>query len=240
VSYQFNYAWSKLMDTGTGSGHSGGVDIWQIADDPRANYGLSSYDATHNFNGSVSYDLPIGEGRVYPVHGVLNQIVGGWRITGIVQARSGIPFTPIVSENVNGGDPALSGSPNCFCGYSLFPNRVGIGALSNPTINQWFNVSAFADPTNGGMNPAFGDSGRDILRGPRFVNFDLSLGKSFRIREGMNLEFRADSYNAFNHPQFNNPDNNILSPTAGQITSAQGANNFGPGRIIQLGGRFTF
>ena len=240
LNYQFNYAWSKLMDTGTGSGHSGGVDIWQIANDPRANYGLSSYDATHNFNGSASYDLPFGQGRVYPVHGVLNQIVGGWRITGIVQARSGIPFTPVVSENANGGDPALSGSPNCFCGYALFPNRAGSGKISNPTINQWFDVSAFADPTNGGKNPAFGDSGRDILRGPRFVNFDLSLGKSFRIREGMNLEFRADSYNAFNHPQFNNPDNNILSPTAGKITSGQGANNFGPGRIIQLGGRFTF
>jgi hypothetical protein len=56
----------------------------------------------------------------------------------------------------------------------------------------------------------------------------------------MSLEIRADSYNFFNHPQFNNPDSNILSPTAGQITSAQGANGFGPGRIIQMGGRFTF
>jgi hypothetical protein len=72
------------------------------------------------------------------------------------------------------------------------------------------------------------------------VNVDLSIGKDFRIREGMNFELRADSYNAFNHPQFNNPDNNILSSTAGMITSSQGANNFGPGRGFQMGGRFTF
>ena len=237
VSYQFNYSWSKFMDTGSGSGHSGGVDLWQRANDPRANYGLSTYDATHNFNGSITYEVPFGSGRRYELHGVANQILGGWRITSIMQARSGIPFTPVVSSNANGGDPALSGSPNCFCGYTLLPNRVGSGVLSNPTVNQWFDASAFTDPTNGGTTPAFGDSGRNILRGPRFVNFDFSLGKKFRIRENMNLEIRADSYNAFNHPQFGQPDNNILSSTAGRIFSA---NNGGPGRIIQLGGRFTF
>jgi hypothetical protein len=248
VSYQFNYAWSKFMDTGSGSGHSGGVDLWQRANNPRANYGISNYDATHNFNGSLSYDIPFGKGRIYPLRGVLNQIVGGWRITGVVQARSGIPFTPIVSNgSVNGGDLALSGSISCFCGYSVFPDRIRSGRVSNPTVNRWFDPTAFVDQTVDGSVHAFGNSGRNILRGPRFVNFDLSLGKSFRIREGMNLEVRADSYNAFNHPQFvgsgTNPvpvDNNILSSTAGQITSAQGANNFLAGRVIQLGGRFTF
>jgi hypothetical protein len=252
VYYQFNYSWSKLLDTGTGSGHSGGVDLWQRAQDPRANYGISNYDATHNLNGALGYDLPFGAGRMYPLHGVLNEIVGGWRIFGILQAHSGIPFTPLVGDgSINNGDLALSGSPNCFCGYALFADRLGSGKLSNPTPSQWFDTSAFAAPpltVVGGVDHySFGDSGRNILRGPRLVDVDLSLGKSFRIREGMNLEIRADSYNAFNHPQFvgsgTNPvpvDNNILSPTAGQITSAQGANNFGPGRIIQLGGRFSF
>jgi len=240
VYYQFNYSWSKMLDTGTSSGHDQSLDYWQIARDPRANYGLSQLDATHNFNGSISYELPFGAGRMYPFHGVLNEIVGGWRITGVVQAHSGAPLTPIVSENVNGGDPAKSGSVNCFCGYSLYPNRIGSGKVSNPTLARWFDPTAFTDPTNGGTTPAFGDSGRNILRGPKQVNVDLSMGKSFRIREGMNLEVRADSYNAFNHPQFNNPDNNILSGTAGQITSSQGANGFGPGRIFQMGARFSF
>jgi Carboxypeptidase regulatory-like domain len=240
VYYQFNYAWSKMLDTGTGDGHDQNIDIWQIAGNHQANYGLSAIDATHNFSGSIGYDLPFGEARQFPVHGVLNQIVGGWRISSVIQARSGIPFTPTVSGNANGGDLAKSGSPNCFCGYSLLPNRIGSGKLSNPTLSEWFDVSAFTDPTNNGTTPAFGDSGRDILRGPRFVEVDMSLGKAFRIREGMGLEIRADATNAFNHPLFSLPDANILSSTAGQITSAQGANNFGPGRIIQMGGRFTF
>lgn len=245
VSYQFNYAWSKMMDTGTSSGHDLSLSDqnqsgWQRARDPIANYGISGLNATHNFNGSVTYELPFGSGRTYPLHGVLDQIIGGWRISTIVQAHSGAPFTPIVNSNANGGDPALSGSPNCFCGYVLRPNRIGSGKVDNPTVNRWFDPTAFTDPTNDGTTPAFGDSGRDFLTGPKFVNFDISLGKTFRIREGMHLEVRADSYNAFNHPQFTIPDTNILSSTAGQITSSQGANNFGPGRVIQMGGRFTF
>jgi len=246
VSYQFNYAWSKLLDTGTGNGHSHTIDLWQRADNTRANYGVSGTDATHNLTGSVNYELPFGEGRMYPVHGILNQIVGGWRITSIVQARSGIPFTPIVSDGSanantffgNAGDLALSGSTGCFCGYTQFPDRTGSGKLSNPTITKWFDPSAFTDPTNDGAIHVFGNSGRNILRGPRFVNLDIGLGKTFRIRESMRFELRADSYNAFNHPQFGQPNTNILSPDAGKITNT--TNFGGPGRIIQLGGRFTF
>jgi len=116
----------------------------------------------------------------------------------------------------------------------LRPDQIGSGKLSNPSPSQWFDPSAFTVPTG------FGNSGRNFLRGPRFFDLDLSLGKSFRIRESMSFEVRADAYNAFNHPQFNNPDTSIVSATAGQITSSQGANNFGPGRIFQMGGRFSF
>jgi hypothetical protein len=250
LSYQFNYAWSKLLDTGTGSGHGHFIDVWQNAYDLRANYGPSGNDATHNFNGALTYELPFGSGRMHPMHGALDRVLGGWRLTSIIQAHSGIPFTPVVSDgtannfNGNAGDLALSGSKDCFCGYTEFANRTGDPKVAHPSPNEWFNAAAFSDPTNQGLGPGtvhvYGDAGRNSLRGPRFVNVDLSIGKDFRIREGMNFELRADSYNAFNHPQFNNPDNNILSSTAGMITSSQGANNFGPGRGFQMGGRFTF
>lgn len=250
VSYQFNYAWSKLLDTGTSSGHDQSLDFWQNANNPSANYGLSQLDAPHNFTGSISYDLPFGEGRMYPAHGVLNQVVGGWRISGVIQARSGSPFTPVVGAGTDG-----SGSASCFCGFALFPDRIGNGTSFHPTLDHWFDQSAFAVPAfhSIGSNDyfTFGDSGRNILRGPRQVNFDLSFGKAFHIRESMSLEIRADAYNAFNHPQFSKPNNTIsfskdpttgvynVSPTSagGQITSA---NNFGPGRIIQMGARFSF
>jgi hypothetical protein len=187
-------------------------------------------DATHNFNGSVSYDLPFGQGRMFPVRGVLNQIVGGWRLTSVVQARSGVPYTP----TVGGTDPAKSRSADCFCGYALFANRTGSGT----------NLAAFSDPSNGGATPAYGNAGRNILLGPGFVNMDLSLGKSFRVREGMNVEFRADSYNVLNHPDFGIPDGNILSTF---VQNGQTLPHFGisssvvsGNRIFQLGGRFTF
>jgi hypothetical protein len=250
LSYQFNYAWSKLLDTGTSSGHDQGLDFWQNARIPGANYGLSQLDAPHNFTGSIEYDLPFGEGRMYPFHGVLNQIVGGWRIGTVIQARSGSPFTPVVGAGADG-----SGSASCFCGYALYPDRIGNGQSSHPTIDHWFDQSAFAVPAFHSIGNTdyftFGNSGRNILRGPRQVDFDMSLGKAFRIREGISLEIRADAYNAFNHPQFSKPNNQIsfskdpvtgvyaVSPssTGGQITSA---NNFGPGRIIQMGGRISF
>jgi outer membrane receptor protein involved in Fe transport len=243
VSYQFNYAWSKLMDTGTSGGHDQNTDTWQNAHDPRANYALATTDATHNFTGAISYELPFGAGRMYSTHGV-DRIVGGWRVNAVIQARSGVPFTPIVADgNANnddgvGGDLARSGSVDCFCSYNVRPNRSGSGRLSNPTIAKWFDTSAFTDPTNDGAVHAFGNSGRNILRGPRFVNVDVGIGKNFRITESTGLEVRADSYNFFNHPQFNTPDTNILSSTVGQITST--TNFGGPGRTFQMGARFSF
>jgi hypothetical protein len=253
VSYQFNYSWSKLMDTGTSSGHDQSLDVWQSAYIPRANYGLSQLDATHNFNGSVSYELPFGPGRMFPVHGVLNEVVGGWRLSSVIQARSGAPFTP----TVGGVGTDASGSASCFCGYALLPNRTGSGKLAHPTLAHWFDASAFSLPNDvesGSGNDyfTFGNSGRNILRGPRQVDFDVSLGKAFRIREGMSLEVRADAYNFFNHPQFANPNSTVqfvkTGPNTFQLadpaTSTTGlinsANNGGPGRIFQMGARFSF
>jgi hypothetical protein len=246
VSYQFNYAWSKLLDTGSGGGHASEISTWQIAGNPRANYGLSDIDAAHVLTGTITYELPFGPGRMFPVHGVMNQIVGGWRLSSVITARSGSPFTVFMNQPFD-----TEGSGQCFCGFGLRPDRTGSGKLSNPTINQWFDLSAFTVPAfvtvNGTNHFTFGDSGRNILRGPRQVDTDLSLGKNFKVTERVGLEFRADSYNVFNHPQFNNPSSGIsfaqngsgqwVGSGAGQITSANG---FGPGRIIQLGGRVSF
>ncbi len=237
-SYQFNYAWSKSLDTGSGGGHASTISTWQVPRDPQANYGPSDFDATHNFNGSITYDLPFGEGKMVPMHGVLNEVVGGWRLSTIFTAYSGLPFT--VFENLPFD---YAGSFNCSCGFGPRPNRVGSGKLSHPTVGtqgEWFDISAFTASPSG-----FGDSGRDILRGPRQVDTDLSLSKTFRISERVHFEARADSFNAFNHPQFNNPSSTISftgsSPvpgSAGQINSMRTGS--GANRIIQLGGRVTF
>jgi hypothetical protein len=138
----------------------------------------------------------------------------------------------MVSDQNASLDQARSGSPSCFCGYVLRPDRTGSGTVSNPTISEWFDPSAFTVPT-----AAFGNSGRNFLNGPKYVNFDVGIGKTFAIWESVSFELRADSYNFFNHPQFANPNADITSSSAGQITSA---NNGGAGRVFQMGGRVTF
>lgn len=103
--------------------------------------------------------------------------------------------------------------------------------LDDPTINRWFNTAAFSVP------PAFtwGTLGRNTLRGPGIVNFDLSAAKKFIFTESKRLEFRAEFFNAFNHPQFGLPGATVGVAGAGTITSTQRAN-----RQIQLALRFAF
>ena len=100
----------------------------------------------------------------------------------------------------------------------------------NPDINKWFNTAAFSQPALG----QFGTVGRNTLRGPRTNNWDLALFKNFELPKSMRLQFRLESFNALNHPQFNAPDTGVSSPRFGIIGSAK------PGRINQLGIKFLF
>ena len=228
LSFIANYAWSKTMDAGTSSGHAAGVDLWQNANSVAANYGLSQLDTRNTLNGSVTYDFPFGSGRSHPMHGLVDAVAGGWRVTGFFQVHSGIPFTPTVGS----ADMSGSGSNRCSCGFAWFPNQIGSASVANPSISQWFNTAAFVAPANG----TFGNVRRNILIGPNWRDLDLSLGKSFQLIEGTRLEIRADSFDVLNHPNFSQPNASIGIGVAGggQITNA---NTF---RQMQLGGRFTF
>jgi len=222
-----NYTWSKTLDMGTGSGWGGpgaNGDVWQNVYDPRSSYGLSLLNMPHTFTGDFIYQLPVGSGkRFLNQGGLVNALAGGWQVASIWQVHSGIPFTPVVgTANLNG---SLAGT--------WFPNRVANGSVSNPSIMEWFNPSAFVIPAAG----TFGNSGRDILSGPAWKDMDLSLAKHFRIRrlgEGGDIEIRADAFDAFNVPNFGQPNKAIGTPTAGIITSANTS------RILQLGARLSF
>jgi hypothetical protein len=242
LTFQMNYAWSKSLDTGTGNGHGSGVDIYQNAYSPGANYGLSDFNAANTVVGQVVYEVPFGRSRQFVLHGVLDQAFGGWRVSSIVQWHSGIPFTPVIQSSIADAiDPGLA--PSLSAGSTLYPDVVGDPKVSNPTLAHWFNPAAYANPAPG----TFGNSGRMTLIGPGFFNADFSLGKSFPLpREGMKLDIRADMYNVFNHINFANPDANVgytsdgvlADTTAGTITGPAGGN--GNRRIIQLGAHFTF
>jgi hypothetical protein len=227
LQFLFNYAWSKTLDTGTGSGNDTGVDLWQNAFNVPANYGLSTLDTKNTINGSATYELPFGVGRSFALHGLTDELLGGWRATGVFQVHTGIPFTATTSSN--GQDLSGSAANQCSCGFAWLPNVVGSPSVPNRSISEWFNTAAFSTPATG----TFGNERRNTLIGPNWRDLDMSLGKTFKLVEGVRLEVRADSFNFLNHPNFSQPD---AAAGAGEavITSANGA------RQIQLGGRFTF
>jgi hypothetical protein len=253
LNFMVNYAWSKSLDTGTGNGHGSGVDIYQNAYNPGSNYGLSDFNATNTLVGQIVYELPFGKGRQFALHGPLDYLAGGWRVSSLFQWHGGVPFTPVIQSSVAGGiDPGLA--PSLSAGSTLYPRLVGNPKSSNPTIKGWFNPAAFADPLPG----TFGDTGRNTLIGPGFANVNFSVAKEFSIREMMKLEIRADMYDVFNHINYANPDANVgytctnmtmacgpgspgaalADTTAGTITGPAGGN--GNRRIIQLGAHFRF
>jgi hypothetical protein len=243
LSFQFNYAWSKSLDTGTGGGHGSGIDVYQNAYSPAANYALSDFNATSTFAGQILYDVPFGTGRHFALNGVADQVLGGWHISTFFNGRTGVPFTPVIQSSVAGNiDPGLSSAFGVGNMY-LYPEVVGNPKLSNPTPGEWFNPAAFANPAYG----TFGDAGRNILIGPGFWDVDLSLGKTFALPwEGIKLDIRADATNAFNHVNYFNPDGDVgynsngtlADSAAGRITNPAGYN--ASMRIIQLGARITF
>ncbi len=237
LTFQLNYAWSKSLDTGTGGGHGSGIDIYQNAYKPSANYGLSDFNAANTLVGQITYELPFGSGRQFALHGPLDQIAGGWRLATLFQWHSGVPFTPVIQSSVSGGiDPGLT--PSFAAGSYLYPEQVGDPTVSHRSHAMWFNPAAFANPAVG----TFGNTHRNTLVGPGFANVNLSLAKEFPIHEAIALEIRADAFNMFNHINWANPDANVgysgsslADPTAGQVL-----NTVGGTRIIQLGAHIRF
>jgi len=228
LSFDANYTWSKFLSTqdSSGWGSNGGSQYYQIGTLPGINYGLSNFDRPHMFTGDVVYQLPVGRSRKFlsNSNALVDGVVGGWQASAIFTAESGTPFTAIMgTQNLTG---ALSGT--------WYPNVVGNPYIANPTIHQWFNTGAFAQPAAF----TFGNEGRNILRGPVLTGIDFSFGKNFAFpvfNERANLQLRFDATNILNHPSFANPNNQIGTPNAGIITSTTVG-----GRSLQLGARFSF
>jgi len=167
-------------------------DSYNIA----AEKGLADFDNRKRWVNSLDYALPIGKGQQFLNHGgVANTILGGWHLGGIITFRSGFPFSPTISS-----DPTNTGSPGL-----LRAQQIGSGHLAHPDINMWFNINDFIDPPCN----CFGNAGKNILEGPGEKTADLDARKLFNLTERVNLEFRAEFFNAFNHAVFSQPDGNI-------------------------------
>jgi hypothetical protein len=213
------YTYSKSLDYG-GSAASGGGSAGnpQTITCLKCGYGASGFDQKHRFVTSESYELPFGSGRSYLQHGVASWLAGGWEVDSIVTVATGNPFTVTLATGVNNGAPS-------------WPNRVGSGRLAHPRQWRWFDTTAFVPPPPN----TYGNSARSVLYGPGIANVDFSLQRSFRISESVRLQVRGDAFNAFNHPNFLNPNASIGAATAGVISGTNLDN-----RDMQLSAKIVF
>lgn len=222
LQYDVNYVWSHMLDTIDSSawGSSAGTLGYQNSYDPGANYGPSNFDVRNSIKGSAIYDLPVGKGRQFlNNNALLDEAIGGWQIAPTVIWSTGTPFTPYEGAN---NSYAQAGT--------LYPNVVGNPTPAHRSINNWYNVNAFANPAPG----TFGDERRNQLYGPDYFQANLALGKTFRVSERVHVELRGEAQNFPNHPSFALPNTNV-SNGASNITSVTVG-----GRTMQLYGRVSF
>jgi len=219
-----SYTWSKSVDDASNFFSSAGdPNFPQNSYNVAAERGRSNFDVAHRLSVSYSYALPFHRSG----GGLDAKLVNGWETFGILTLQSGRPFTvALLSEIDNSG----TGRSILGFGNNDRPNLIANPELSNPTTDRWFNTDAFAFPAPG----TFGNAGRNILDGPGYQNFNASLVKNTALTEGVNLQFRVETFNFFNHPNFNLPDNFLPSPTFGRITSARDP------RHIQFGLKLLF
>ncbi|HET7113638.1 MAG TPA: hypothetical protein VFI57_08345, partial [Pyrinomonadaceae bacterium] len=224
-----SYTWSKSIDDASNFFSSAGdPNFPQNSFDVAAERGRSNFDVRHRLSLSYSYALPFGKGRQHLADdGWVSAVLTGWETHGIITMQSGRPFTVALLPEIDN-----SGTGRSILGFGANdrPNLAGNPELSNRTPDRWFNTAAFAFPAPG----TFGNAGRNILDGPGFQNVNASLMKNTSLTERLNLQFRAEVFNLFNHPNFNLPDNFLGSPTFGRISSARDP------RHIQFGLKLLF
>ena len=219
------YTWSKSLDTksaAAGIGAGGAVAGWQgFLDnyDVRRDYGLSDFNVDHRLVTSFVYELPFGRGKKFlsDVPTVANHILGGWQVNAIVTFQDGFPMTVQAADLGGLNDTFGTNRANVVGEPELSP--------SSRTIDRWFNTEAFQQPARG----VLGNSGRSIMQGPGINNFDTGLFKNFFVTEGISVQLRLESFNAWNHTQWNPPNRNVASANYGRITSTR------PARINQMG-----
>src|SRR5687767_1033182 len=211
--YLVSHTWSETLTTVPAPGIGGNFTY---------DTGPASFDATHLLAMSFGAELPFGQGKRFLSNAgtLANGLLGGWQAQSIINYRSGLPFTPTVSRDV----------ANTGAGGQR-PNQIGSGKLDDPTIDAWFDKSAFVVPPDF----TFGNTPRGILRGDDQWNVDFSIFKRFSVNGSSSLEFRAEAFNLLNSVFFANPSSNIDTATGGRVTATSNT-----ARQLQFGLKFLF
>ena len=213
---QFNYTWSRCMDTVSNGGFlqfSAGGILSPLPGELARDYGPCDYDIRHNLNAQYVYQLPI-----HVRNHQLTHVLNGWQISGTMFWHSGVPFSVLSTPYSANGNGIVQGSGPQFAsvvtGVPLYEHHP-VAGVTQPGTLQWLNPAAFVsavDPSTGqcvgGDDPQhcqFGNLGRNALRGPDFVWNDFYLTKWFPVSERVKLRVEAQFFNVFNHPNFGLP-----------------------------------
>ncbi|MBI2817190.1 MAG: TonB-dependent receptor [Acidobacteria bacterium] len=241
-----NYRWSKVLSTGDSISSSQVTNTTPFVmdiDDLDRDYGLAAYDQRHSVSLNGRYRLPwdnLLQSRL------AKAAFGGWEVNGIFLAGSGFPVGILAGfNNSQNGNSAAPDRPNLAPGFSNDPTHHGAtgGCQGVPAGQKLRTPDLWYDPCAFELSPAgtFGNLGRNTVSGPPSVNVNLTLAKKFPVREGMDLEFRSEFFNIFNHANFRSPSMSVFtsgrdrSGNAGVITATSGTN-----RQIQFGLKLTF
>jgi hypothetical protein len=240
LQFDFNYTWSHAIDNGSSIANTVGGGLVCDLTNLRVCRGNSDFDVRHLVNANFIYELPFGRGKSFGsgVPGWVNQIIGGWEVSGIFTARTGLAFTTTTTafpRGFNFNSPAEFASGN-------------LAALQPRIHDQGTTIQFFDDPkvvfdpdnpTDGVLRfPRHGEIGsRNILRGPAFWNLDTAVMKNFKMpwSESHVLQIRWESFNAFNHNSFGLPAVSIVGTTFGQITTSSSTP-----REMQFAIRYSF
>ena len=220
LSFGVNYTFSRTLDSSSGTP--------QDAYSARPDYALSDIHRKHNLNFNYIYELPF---FLKQPNGFVKTILGGWSIAGVTSFQSGAPNSVTVPVDV-----ARMGvsSSRATAAEGIKPSG------GRRTLSRWFNAEAFLPPEKM-VQGRFGDAGRNILIGPGFSQWDISLSKNFSLWEGARLQFRAESFNIWNHPSFTGINTVVRFDAAGKPSQGYGAvNGSGPGRTLAFGLKLLF
>lgn len=218
VQFLASYTFSKTLDTdGANINGTSAANTLTLGNQnsPGQRWGRASFDRTHRFVFSETWEIP------GPAHGVEARFLQGWAIATVLTIQSGSALT-IANTNADNvfGISEDRAQLSDRCSKSQLVN----GGPLQSKLNSYFNRSCFTNPPVIGadaIGTAFGDSRTGIVDGPGQANLDIALSKRFGVNwpvENSSIQFRAEFYNALNHPQFANPDTNFSSPTFGVIT----------------------
>jgi hypothetical protein len=242
VTFQAGYTWSKSLDDASQSesNFSSSPANGQYAGDRSMDRARSDYNIPHVFVFNTVYEIPLGPGKSLLNSGVPAAVLGGWQVAGIVRLQQGTPFTVRSSASYPG-----------YNFIAIRPNlKPGID-VKNLTKGDFGTRERYFDPSAFFVAPAGtpGNASRNLLLGPGLQTVDLTLSKQFRVREDMNIQFRGEFYNLFNHTNFDLPSPTVfnsiaidprtgttaINPSAGRITQTAT-----PARQVQMALKLTF